>query len=68
MKAGDRVKLVKSVGFYQVGAIGIITSMAGHNINIANVSIDRDADGSAISPPDPIPPQRIDYFQVIGYD
>ena len=63
MKAGDKVKLVKPVGFYQVGASGVITSMAGKNI--ANVSLDRSADGSAINPPDPIPPKGIEYFQVI---
>lgn len=64
MQKGDRVTLTRSLGAYDAGAEGVIVSIPERGI--LNVDIDKDHNGNAVVPVDPLPPSTSDYFAPIS--
>jgi len=64
MNTGDRVRLVREVFVYGAGSEGVVDSMP--EPTHANVNIDKDSEGNDVSPPEPLMPQPVEYFEVIG--
>jgi len=67
MNEGDRVRLVEQFLEYEAGSEGVVDSVILRpDQTLVNVSIDNDANGDAVDPPDPISPQEESFFVVIG--
>ena len=63
MNVGDRVRLVQPLGIFEIGCEGVIDSIADDGS--INVSLDKNKNGSAITPPAVMPPAPHNYYQVI---
>ncbi len=59
MHVGQRVKLIRKLSGYDKGAEGVVAHVTKNEVT---VDIDRDADGTKVEPPDPMPPVEGDKY------
>ena len=62
-RAGDRVRLLKAREGFGIGAEGVVRRVDSSGNLI--VSLDRDADGTVLDPPQPLLPHEPEDFETI---